>query len=135
MISGVAPASQIPVSQLDDEYAELLNDLGLLIDATAERDAVVDADSHQPVFEDHATPLDSAELLSSANGPEGTIEELQQLLQHEQELDQSAGRSEDIPEMHSQDDLTVQESTEPDIQDEQSSLDSHSPMALSLIHI
>ena len=45
VISGVAPASQIPVSQLDDEYAELLNDLGLLIDATAERDAVVDADS------------------------------------------------------------------------------------------
>ena len=129
VISGVAPASQIPVSQLDDEYAELLNDLGLLIDATAERDAVVDVDSHQPVFEDHATSLDSAELLSSANGPEGTIEELQQLLQHEQELDQSAGRSEDIPEMHSQDDLTVQESTEPDIQDEQSSLDSHSPMA------
>lgn len=89
---GLAPLSQIPVSGLDDDYAELLNDLGLLIDATSERDTDTedpqsDVDS-QSSFESSQTEM-YGELLVGAKGPEGTIEELQHLIQEEQKLDET----------------------------------------------
>lgn len=92
-VSGLAPLSQIPVSGLDDDYAELLNDLGLLIDATAERSTEIE-ESGQDV--QASQPLESAEtemygeLLTGAKGPEDTIAGLQHLIQEEQKLDETA---------------------------------------------
>lgn len=132
--AGVAPTSQIPVSQLDDEYAELLNDLGLLIDATAERhadDPVVSTEAQELSIADVVPSLVSAESLQASKGPEGTIEELQLLIHQEQQLDKIADGSDRMPEMHlpSDSNSAGQSSVVSDVDSEQSLQDSHSPTA------
>ncbi|MEP3478037.1 MAG: AAA family ATPase [Fuerstiella sp.] len=124
--AGVAPTSQIPVSKLDDEYAELLHDLGLLIDAAAGRDASV-KETHEDSV---GHPLDAsspAELMASSKGPDGAIEELQQLIQEEQQLDQGVAASEEYPQMQVADDAQTQMSAVSDSSQPHS--DSHAPMA------
>lgn len=128
--AGVAPVSQIPVTELDDEYAELLNDLGLLIDATAERRVDHDlASTEQRTVDSADIAVASTELLASSKGPEGTIEELQQLIQEEQQLDQIVGSADGFPQMQSQDDSPVPNSATSDSPAELSFSDSHAPMA------
>lgn len=115
-VSGLAPSSQIPVSGLDDDYAELLNDLGLLIDATAERSLPVEnlgremrnAPTHE---KNESEPY--GELLGGANGPEGTIAELQQLIQEEQKLDISDVTTDQISETASLRETNEEAATEP----------------------
>lgn len=132
--AGVAPVSQIPVSELDDDYAELLNDLGLLIDATAERGIDQELVSSEPQLltpGNVSAPSTSVELLASAKGPEGTIDELQQLIQKEQQLDQIIGGTDEFPQMHSGDDsdTATQDLTNLDVQANDSSEESHAPTA------
>lgn len=94
-VKGLAPGSQIPISDLDDDYSELLNDLGLLIEATSQRTdstSELDEPARQPSFEEIQTALAEATRESSAD-PEGTINELQQLLEEEQQRDD---RSENV---------------------------------------
>ena len=126
--AGVAPASQIPVSKLDDEYAELLHDLGLLIDATAERHGFVD-ESHANEVDYFSAGPSSIESIASSQGPDGAIKELQQLIQEEQQLDQVVGGSDEYPRMQSSDETDGQVSAVSDSANPQPHSDSHAPMA------
>ena len=81
---GIAPTERVPVIDLQDDYAELLTDLGMLIDATSDRDGETRVAS--AVTDDAFLPgsdqVDSYAREHDHN-PETALDRIQQLLESE----------------------------------------------------
>lgn len=81
---GIAPEDSVPVVDLQDDYAELLTDLGTLIDATSDTDGQTHA--AVAVRDDLFLPgsdQDDAYTSDDHRNPESALDRIQQLLESE----------------------------------------------------
>lgn len=86
--NGIAPTDVIPVENIHEEYAELLMDLGQLIDATGDAAGATTSVSNSLVAEYGGPNTESqdstAEFLPLSDGPDAAIEHIQHLIDTEQ---------------------------------------------------